>query len=138
MPIGDSSDAIDAGLGVIGSLDYTLNPQLELTGRIGYIHLLTDGDGFTVSEIPIWGGARYFLSPSQDSVYLHGESGFNLFRVSVDTQFGSASDSETELALNLLAGKKFGKLVAEGGLYIGSLDEVDDSLMLGGTIGMTF
>jgi hypothetical protein len=56
----------------------------------------------------------------------------------VDTQFGSASDSETELALNLLVGKRFGNLVAEGGLYIGSLDEADDSLMAGGTIGMTF
>jgi hypothetical protein len=72
VAVGDSSDVIDGGVGVIGSLDYTLNPQLELTGRIGYIHLLTEGDGFTVSEIPIWGGARYFLSPSTDSVYLHG------------------------------------------------------------------
>jgi hypothetical protein len=44
----------------------------------------------------------------------------------------------SELALNLLAGKKFGTLVVEGGLYIGSVDEMDDTLMVGGTIGKTF
>jgi hypothetical protein len=86
MPIGDSGNAIDAGVGFLGSLDYPLNPQLELTGRIGYIHFVTDGEGFSFSEIPLWGGARYFLSPDPQSVYLHGETGFNIFRASVDTQ----------------------------------------------------
>lgn len=138
MPIGDLGDAVDMGIGVVASIDYPINPQLEVTGRIGYIHFVTDADGFSFSNIPLWGGVRYFLNPDPESVYLHGESGFNMFRVSVDTQFGDASDSETELALNLLAGKKFGSLVAEGGLYIGSLDEVDDTLMIGGTIGKTF
>jgi hypothetical protein len=51
---------------------------------------------------------------------------------------GHPCDSETELAINLLAGKKFGNLVAEGGFYIGSLDEIDNTMMLGGTVGMTF
>jgi hypothetical protein len=138
VPLGDAGDVLDAGVGFLGSLDYPLNPQVELTGRIGYIHYLTDGEGFSFSEIPIWGGARYFLNPSQESVYLHGETGFNIFRASINTQFGDASDSESELALNLLAGKKFGTLVAEGGLYIGSVDEMDDTLMVGGTIGKTF
>lgn len=138
LPIGDFAEGVDLGIGALLSLSYNLNPQLDLTGRAGLIYfLLENGDGVTLYDIPIWFGGRYKLSPGDQGPYLHGEFGFNHYRISFDNSFGgSGSDSETEIGVNLLGGIKMGNLTLEGGLYIGSIDE--DSSMLGGTVGTTF
>lgn len=139
IPVGDFGDFVDFGLGALLTLDYGLNPQLELTGRAGFIYFLTDGEGdVTFYDIPFWVGGRYALDPSGEGIYLHGEVGINSYHVEIDTGFGTASDSNNELAVNLLAGTKAGKLVFEGGLYIGSIDESSDSMMIGATGGTTF
>lgn len=138
LPLGDFGNGIDAFLGVLASVDYSLQPQLELTGRTGYLHWLVKGDGLTVFQIPVWVGARYFLQPGGQGAFVHGESGINHTRATVDLGGQSGSDSNTEIALNLLGGFRQGNLIAEGGIYVASLDEAGDSLMFGGTVGTTF
>lgn len=139
LPIGDFGDAVTFGLGVLGSVNYGVSPQLELAGRAGFIYFIPDSDlDITFYDIPLWFGARYAIDPSGQGVYLHGEVGLNMYHIKVDTGFGSASDTENELGINLLAGFKQDKLRFEGGLYIGSIDESSDSMMVGATGGTTF
>ena len=44
---------------------------------------------------------------------------------------------DTSFEVYLLAGFKQGKLMAEGGLYVGSLDE-SETKVIGATVGTTF
>ncbi len=139
IPIGDFGDVLTFAIGVLGSVNFALNPQLELTGRAGIIYFVPDSDidGFTFYDIPIWFGARYAIDPSGQGFYLHGELALNLYKSKFDIGGGSVSNSETELGVNLLAGFKQNKLMIEGGLYIGSLDE-SESKVVGATVGTTF
>ncbi len=132
------AEGVDGIVGVLGTIDYALQPQLEVTGRIGYMHYLVDGDGVSLSQIPLWGGARYFLAPGNQGLFFHGEAGINLLRASIDLGGATSSNSETEFGVNLLGGFRQGKLIAEGGLYITSLDNAGDLLIVGGTVGTTF
>ncbi len=132
------SKGIDGIVGVLGTIDYALQPQLEVTGRIGYMHYLVDGDAVSLSQIPLWGGARYFVQPGNQGLFFHGEAGINILRSSVELLGTTSSNSETELGLNLLGGFRQGKLIAEGGIYIASLDNAGDLLIVGGTVGTTF
>lgn len=139
LPIGDfGKSGVDGVLGLLVSVDYDVLPQIELTGRAGYLHWLVEGDGVNAYQIPVWVGARYFLQPGKQGAFIHGESGFNSLHVSLDVGGGTVSDSNTEMALNLLGGFRQGNLVVEGGLYIGSLDDSGESQMIGGTLGTSF
>ncbi len=141
LPIGDFGKGLDLGIGALLEVSYNLQPQIDLVGRAGFIYFLledNDGGNATFYDIPLWLGARYFLAPGENGPFLHGELGLNSYHFKVDSGFGSASDSETEIAVNLLGGIRQGKLIAEGGLYVGALDDVGDSMMIGGTVGMSF
>ncbi len=139
LPIGDFGKGIDLGIGALLDVSYNLQPQIDLVGRAGFIYFLLEGENATMYDIPVWLGARYYLAPGQDGPFLHGEAGINSYHFSVDAGAGgSGSNSESEIALNLLGGIRQGKLIAEGGLYVGSLDNAGDSMMIGGTVGMSF
>lgn len=142
LPIGDFGKGLDLGIGALLEVSYNLQPQIDLVGRAGFIYFLlddNDGGNATFYDIPVWLGARYFLAPGENGPFLHGELGLNSYHFSVDAgAAGSGSNSETEIALNLLGGIRQGKLIAEGGLYVGSLDDAGDSMMIGGTVGMSF
>jgi hypothetical protein len=140
LPLGDFGEVLTFAVGVLGTVDYGVNPQLELTGRLGLIYFVPDSDidGLTFYDIPVWGGGRYFIDPSGQGVYLHGELGLNMYKSEIEQGGQSFSNSETEIGVNLLAGLKAGKLLVEGGLYVGSIDESSDSMMLGATGGTTF
>jgi len=108
LPVGDLSDATGPQLGILGRFGYRVIPQLEVTGRIGYIHgfkkTIVSAPGAEVkegvSDIPIWAGARYFFFPDI-GFYAAAEIGFNFLTASVDP---GDSASKTRFGFNAGAG----------------------------------
>lgn len=106
VPIGDWGDLVDFSLGILLNLDYSLQPQLALTGRAGYIQHLVDGEGVHLSTVPFWFGLKYlFGGEGTTRPFIAGELGFNFNRAKID---GFGSDSDLDLGLNLGGGVEIG------------------------------
>jgi len=119
IPIGDFSDVTGPEIGALFHFGYRVLPQLEITGRAGYLFGLNKSHDYAgnttikqhVSDFPIWGGARYFFMADQAPAGLYGaaEVGFNFLNSSYTTEVGGAevssgSDGTTRLGFNLGAG----------------------------------
>lgn len=84
IPVGDMSNATGPQIGVLVRGGYRVIPPLEITARIGYLAGLSKSQtsgGVTTSEsisnIPIWVGARYFLMNAPAGPYGAAEIGVN-------------------------------------------------------------
>jgi hypothetical protein len=111
LPVGDLADATGPGIGILGRFGYRVIPALEVTGRIGYIFGLSKENGAiktSISNIPIWAGARYFIMNPAAGLWAGGELGVNLLQFSSEgSVLGaslSSSSSETRFGFNLAAG----------------------------------
>jgi hypothetical protein len=111
LPLGDFGDATGPQIGALLRFGYALSPQLELTGRVGYLHGLSKDQTFiktSVSTIPIMAGVRYFFMEPGAGAYAGAEAGVNILRSSVTTSLlgneNSASDSSTRIGFNVGAG----------------------------------
>jgi hypothetical protein len=139
LPVGDYGELATLGVGAFARFEFPLQPQLAITARAGAIYHLMDEEAGDASLllVPIYGGVRYSLGAGGQGLYLAGEVGLTWGRISADTGFGSASDTDTELGITLGAGFKTGKLDLRGQLFIPDLGEADD-LGLMATVGFDF
>ncbi len=110
IPIGDMSDYTGPQIGPIFHFGYMVIPQLEITGRTGYL-FGTSHNNVKLSDFPIWGGVRYFFLADQSPAgpYVAGEAGFNFLNSSFSRDVpgvGTVSDSNglTRFGLNLGGG----------------------------------
>jgi hypothetical protein len=139
LPLGDYGEIATLAVGALGRAEFPIQPKLAITARAGVLyHLTKDEFDGTLLFIPIYGGARYSLGavPGQ-GVYLAGEVGITIGYASVDTGFGTASDTETELGATLGAGFRTGALDVRGALFIPDLGEADDPGIMG-SVGYDF
>jgi len=142
MPTGDWSDGTGIGIGALARFEMPLAPKLALTARAGYIqHLGKDVDtGFgsgssSAAEIPLLGGVRYAFSQQPTSaIYGAAELGLVVFRVSVDIDGMSQSNSDTNLGMSLGGGYRTGKLDLRGALLFPDLGHAGN-LGLMATVG---
>ncbi len=116
LPLGDFADASGPQIGAVARVGYRVMPALELTGRVGYLHGLSKEQSFSVlgttitsktsiSNIPIWVGARYFFMQPTSGLYGAAEIGANM--LSAKAEVGgqsSSSDTETRFGFNVGAG----------------------------------
>lgn len=133
LPLGDFGDAADMGLGALVGIEHRLGTQFSIAARTGLIYFVTEFDGFTLMDFPLWVGGKFHFRPGARGGFVRGDLGFNILYADID---GLDSDTETELGINLGGGWEFGKFSLEGMLSILSLDEAGDSMMLsflGGT-----
>jgi hypothetical protein len=139
LPLGDYGEVATLGVGALVRFELPLQPQLAITARAGALYHIMDEDAGDASFllVPIYGGARYSLGAGGEGLYLAGEIGLTWGRVSVDTGFGTASDTDTELGLTLGAGFRQGKLDFRGQLFIPDLGEAEDPGVMG-TVGFDF
>jgi len=109
MPMGDFGDAVGTGFGLTGVFTYPLNPQLFLTGSIGYISFGEKFDGFSFSTIPLNGGIQYRFNPGQKfQPYIGAETLFLFSTTTVkDSFFGSYSASSTDFGFTPIVGAAF-------------------------------
>lgn len=136
LPLSDYGDVATLGLGVLGSLELPVGPQLTATGRAGLIYHLLEGniDG-TLIFIPLLGGLKYQFDPFPGGAYVAGELGLNVGYGRVRTPFGTASDTDTELALSLGGGFQFDRVDLRGALFFPSLDDLGDAFGILITVG---
>jgi hypothetical protein len=144
MPTGDWGDAAGFGFGALARLEIPFRPKLTLTARAGYIHHTSKEaeGGFggsadsTTSEIPFFAGARYAFSQQATSeIYGAAELGLVMYRVSLDFDGESMSESDTNLGMTLGAGYRTGKLDIRAGLLFPDVGEVGDAMALMATVG---
>lgn len=121
LPLGDYADGVNAAFGLFGRFEFGLSSQLFATGRLGFLYHLVDSDpdgDFSLTMIPIYGGIRYNLEPTGGGLFLLGELGLNIVRVSVSFLGTEISDTDTNVSLNLGAGFQTGALNFKGTLFI--------------------
>lgn len=138
VPIGDWSDAANLGVGITGQFQYNLNDNMGITGTLGYIHFLTDTEGFSFGMIPIVGGFKYYFGEGNGGFYAHPQFGITLLRTKVDLGgFGSVSNTSTELTLSAGAGYELS--LGNMKLDIGARFQfIDDASSIGTRIGLIF
>jgi hypothetical protein len=145
VPIGNLSDGAGLGFGALIRFEYGLMPKLNLTGRAGYIHFLGKDRGVGTASfrsIPVLAGAKYDIT---DIVYLAGELGISNNGVSADIDLGpmfggkqTVSNNETDVALTIGAGMRFGDIDARAGLMFLDIGHAGDSTAIGINVGYNF
>ncbi len=113
LPLGDFSDGTGPQIGPLVRFGYRVTPPLELTARTGYLFGLSKdlagtGISTSVSNIPIWLGARYFFMEPYAGLYGAAELALNLMSVHASTtvlgQSVSQSTGLTREGFNIGAG----------------------------------
>ena len=139
LPTGDWGDAVGFGVGALARFEMPINAKMVFTARAGYIqHMEKEGGGgdSTTAEIPLFGGIRYAFSQSgATAIYGAAELGLVNYRVSIDVDGDSMSNSDTNLGMTLGGGYRAGKLDVRGGLYFPDVDHADDAMGVIATVG---
>ena len=134
VPMGDYGDVATLAGGAMVRLEFPVG-RGYVYGRAGVlVHMLEDDFDGSLTFVPIYGGYRYPIDTSS-GLYVAGELGITLGYLEADTQFGSASDSDSELGMMLSAGMRRGKLDVRGGLF---LPDTDDLMGLMASLGYDF
>ena len=138
LPLGDYGEVATLAVGALARVEVPVANKLAVTGRVGALYHITDDDfDGTFIIFPVYGGVKYNVGAGPDGLYVAGELGLSIGYVSVDTGFGTASDTETELGLTLGAGFRKGALDVRGALFIPDLGEADDPGIMG-SVGYDF
>ena len=142
VPVGSFSDGAGVGLGALIRYEYVILPQLNLTGRAGFIyHIPKSVNGVDANfwTIPILAGAKYAVN---EQFYVAGELGLfsNHFSTTVTSPVGtfSGSASETDFGLTAGGGYRRGDLDVRVALNILNISHAGDSMTIGANVGYSF
>ncbi len=100
-PTGDFGDQASTGFGLSGTFEYWQNSPLAFTGSLGYnrfsaSHDLPDDWDYSLSDIPILLGIRYYLSRGTFHPYLGAELGIHILTSSRTRVEGNTTTSVDE------------------------------------------
>ncbi len=109
LPMGDMGDAYGTGFGLTGVFSYSLNPQLLLTGSVGYISFGEKIAGLSFSTVPVNAGIQYrFNQDKKFQPYIGAETLLFFSSAKVNTGFfGSVSSSSTDFGFTPIVGAAF-------------------------------
>ena len=109
LPMGTFSDVAGVGFGGTALFGYQIDPNLTLTGRVGYLTFSEkETDWPTWSAIPILVGARYYFMPEGD-MRVYGAAELGLYSVTLKaTVLGlDISTSESDFGFAPTLGAQF-------------------------------
>ncbi len=146
LPLGDWADRSGLGFGGLIRGEYNVLPNLNVTGRVGYIYSLKkeeSAEGVTtklnVNVLPIWVGAKYFLT---DMFYGGAEVGLNHLMSKGEMSGGgmdlSGSTSDDKLGVNVGAGALISGIDLRAQLSFLSIGDTTDAMALIVTAGYNF
>jgi hypothetical protein len=114
LPVGNLSDVTGPQIGPLLRGGYRLMARLELTARIGYLFAFGKTQNPTplstantsITDIPVWLGARYFLMDAPAGLYGAAEIGMNFLNASYTVNPGTIQKStgDTRAGFNLGVG----------------------------------
>ena len=131
VPVGDYANAADVGVGAGIRLEVPAGGGF-ITGRIGALFHSGAYDG-NLTLVPAYAGYRQPIGTG--GAYLAGELGITFAWATVDTGFGQATASDSEVGMLLSAGLRRGALDLRAGLFA---PDLDDAVGLIGTAGYDF
>lgn len=131
VPVGDYANVSDLGVGAGVRLELRAGSGF-VTGRLGALFHTGDFTG-SLTLVPAYAGYRHPIGTG--GAYIAGELGITFAWASVQTQFGEASASDSELGMLLSAGLRRGALDLRAGLFA---PDLDDAIGLIGTAGYDF
>jgi len=107
----DYSNVAGPQIGALLRGGYRVMPALEITARIGYLYGLSKSQNtalgsvsYSISNIPIWVGARYYFMDAPAGLYGDAELALNLMTASASFGGVSQSTGVTREGFNLGAG----------------------------------
>ncbi len=144
LPLGDLGDATGPQIGALLKFQYLATPNIGITARAGYLYGLSKtqssalGDIKTsLSVIPIWAGARYYLGEGE-GLHFGAELGLNMLSAKVEVGGASNSDSETKFGFNVPVGYKLGDLDIAAQFTVLDTGHFGESEEVGITVGYDF
>jgi len=145
LPTGDFGDGVNTSFGFSASFEYMLQPNLGLTGTLGYISWSSDVDGITMSTMPIIFGGRYYFATEGLQPFAGADLGFYKSTVEADMFGFKFSDDETDFGFSLLGGAlypltediSFRGIISFTNIFNGE-DEVSDTNFLGIRLGAIY
>ncbi len=88
IPMGDFGDAVDLGFGGQGNFAYTVSPNLQVTGSVGYLtwSYKTDSDiaSGSFSTVPVLAGIRYSFPAKGFAPYVMAQLGVHFWSSSFE------------------------------------------------------
>jgi hypothetical protein len=134
LPVGDWGDATGIGFGGMAKGAYSLNDEMSLSLRVGYLYHLSKeimGVDVSSSELPILVGFRYTTSFG-----LYGDLSLGL--VNLGASVGDHSDSEMKFGLLAGAGFTMIGLNFSVNFFAPSLGDIDQIMGLLFVVGYDF
>ncbi len=110
LPMGDAGDVYSMGFGVLPNFSYMMSENLALTGTVGYISWGAKeeiaGWDYSLSDIPIKAGVKYFFGQGKMKPFVIGEAGLHMISATVKgTILGySFDESASETDFGFAAG----------------------------------
>lgn len=102
MPMGTFGDVHATGFGAMGTFYYGLNPQIDLTGTIGFLTFgaasdIPEGFDYSLNFIPVVVGGRYnFVTSGEFKPYAGAELGLHFGSASVTVDMGPFGKIDTD------------------------------------------
>jgi hypothetical protein len=123
LPLGDYADAASVGVGAFVRLEVPLGTGF-LTGRLGVIgHSMNQMAVTSLTLVSVFAGYRHPVGTG--GAYIAGELGITFAHATAETsQFGSVSDSDSELGFTVGAGLRRGPLDLRASLFAPDADDV--------------
>lgn len=131
LPMGDWDEALGIGFG--GSVRYesAINDNINWMGTAGFLTFgEKDDSGATVTQIPIFGGAKYYFTESFSGFYAGAELGVSFNKVKVDLgSSGEFEDSSTDFGFAPQVGYHLGSFdISARYLIMQTADEDTNSI----------
>jgi hypothetical protein len=141
VPVGNLGDATGVMLGGLVKYARGLSPSFGITGRIGYLYGLDTSTTvnsvsykYGLGDVPIWVGARYFVSGKCQGFHIGGELGLNVLTV----RAGDTSTTRAKVGFNVLPGYRIGDFDIQAQLSLVDIGHPGDTVALGATVGYDF
>ncbi|MDO9068690.1 MAG: outer membrane beta-barrel protein [Deltaproteobacteria bacterium] len=88
LPMGDNADFYSMGFGICPTFDYMMNEKMAITGTIGYVSWGAKeeiaGVEYSISDIPLKAGFKYYFSGNKLKPYGLGELGFHMMSFNIE------------------------------------------------------
>jgi opacity protein-like surface antigen len=98
LPMGTFGDVSGVGFGGTALFGYQIDPNITLTGRVGYLSFSEKEDGFpTYSVMPILVGGRYYFMPEGEDMRMYGAAELGLYNVAWKWSFMGMDFDDSEM-----------------------------------------
>lgn len=98
IPIGDFGDFANVGIGGSGLYEVGITDNIAALANVGVLFYALEGDGVSLTQIPIQVGARYYITEQRESLFLGFKTGVHLSLYGYDSDLID-NDSQTNFSI---------------------------------------